>query len=542
MKTKKSRKGVKLGIGIILGTIIGYATSNMQLWFVLGIAIGAALEYGTKKNNKMKSPIKIVFVAFIVLSTLSAYSQNSNKELLNKIDSYLESSVTNGFSGVVLVAKKGDIILSKGYGWADRDNKIPNTPATVFNIGSVTKQFTASAILKLVEQGKIKTSDKISSYFIQTPSDKKDITIHQLLTHTSGISNRTGGFRYHEASKEQFLKAFFESELQSKPGTAYQYANANYIMLTAILELVSGQTYNVFLQENLFGPAQLTSTGYKRIHFSTERLAHGYYYNRDDEKWTDWGTTQQHLPYNSNHWYSIGKGDMHSTVEDLYKWHVALKNNAILTSKTRAVQETAHVAENDNMTSYYGYGWAISKSDRDTKIVAHNGSNGLYFADFVRFIDDDVVVIYITNAFLGRESENVAREIGKMIFDTNYNATPIPRNIYELIHEFMRTNPSSDAEKLPDFLNRELTYEFNDHKVLNRLGYSRLKKEDQPDWALALFKLNVKLFPEDGNLWDSLGEAYLKYNQKEAAIKSYTKAVELGSEGSQSALNKLMKG
>jgi tetratricopeptide (TPR) repeat protein len=285
----------------------------------------------------------------------------------------------------------------------------------------------------------------------------------------------------------------------------------------------------------------MTSTGYKSITFNTDRLAHGYYYNTNDEKWTDWGTTQQHLPYNDKHWYSIGKGDIHSTIEDLYKWHVALKNNVVLTSKTKEIQETPYVAENDKMTSYYGYGWAISQSNRDTKIVAHNGSNGLYFADFVRFIDDDVVVIYITNAFLGSESENVAREIGKMIFDSNYTATPISRNIYELVQEFMKTNPSSNAEKLPDFLNKELNNELNDHAILNRLGYSRLKKEDKPDWALELFKLNVKLFPEDGNLWDSLGEAYLKYNKKDEAIKSYTKAVKLGSKGSKKTLNELLK-
>ena len=488
----------------------------------------------------MKSFIKTLFFTLITLSIFSATSQNTNKKLFNKIDSYLEASAKNGFSGVVLVAKKGEVILSKGYGWADRKNKIPNSPKTVFNIGSVTKQFTASAILKLVELGKINTSDKISSYFTQTPIDKSDITIHQLLTHTSGISNRTGGFRYDEASKEQFLKEFFESELQSKPGATYQYANANYIMLTVILELVSGQTYNSFLQENLFGPAQMKSTGYKSINFSTERLAHGYFYNRDDERWTDWGTTQQHLPYNNKHWYSIGKGDIHSSIEDLYKWYNALKNNSVLTSETREVQETAYVAENDKKTSYYGYGWAISKSDRDTKIVAHNGSNGLYFADFVRFIDDDVAIIYMTNAFLGRESEEVAREIGKMVFNTNYTPTPISKNIYELVHEFINTNPSTNTEKLPDFLKKELKSEFDNHAILNRLGYSRLKKEDQPGWALELFKLNVKLFPDDGNLWDSLGEAYLKYNQKEEAIASYKRAVELGSEGSKNTLKKLL--
>ena len=157
----------------------------------------------------MNSSSKALIFAFITFFTLDSFSQSTNRELFNRINTYLESSVINGFSGAVLVSKKEEIILSKGYGWADRKNKIPNSPSTVFNIGSVTKQFTASAILKLADQGKIKTSDKISSYFNQTPIDKRDITIHQLLTHTSGISNRTGGFRYDEASKEQFLKDFF---------------------------------------------------------------------------------------------------------------------------------------------------------------------------------------------------------------------------------------------------------------------------------------------------------------------------------------------
>ncbi|TDQ32181.1 serine hydrolase domain-containing protein [Zeaxanthinibacter enoshimensis] len=488
----------------------------------------------------MNLSIKALFTfTFIFLNSLNSYSQNTN-QLVDKIDSYLEASESNGFSGVVLVSKRGEIILSKGYGWADRKNKIPNSPSTAFNIGSVTKQFTASAILKLVDQGKIKTSDRISSYFSQAPIDKRDITIHQLLTHTSGISNRTGGFRYDEASKEQFLKEFFESELQSKPGTKHLYANANYIMLTAIIETVSGQTYNSFLNDYLFVPSLMNSTGYKSVNFSSERLAHGYYYNRNDEQWVDWGTTQQHLPYNDKHWYSIGKGDIHSTVEDLYKWHVALTNNIVLKPATRATQETRHVAENTALTSYYGYGWAISESERGTKIVSHNGSNGLYFSDFVRYVDDDVVVIYLTNVFLGPKSEYVAREIGKMVFDSNYTTTPIPKNIYELSHDFMQNNSSSKAEMLPEFLKKELGIDFNDHAILNRLGFSRLKKEDKPDWALELFKLNVELFPKDGNLWDSLGEAFLKYNMNHEAIKSYRKAVELGNEDSREKLDELL--
>ncbi|MEQ9221058.1 MAG: serine hydrolase domain-containing protein [Cyclobacteriaceae bacterium] len=215
-------------------------------------------------NTDMKYKLLIALsIVFLLYSCIQEQEDTDLITITKHIDDYLTQSASNGFSGSVLVAKKGEIILSKGYGWADRENKIPNSPSTVFNIGSVTKQFTASAILKLVEQGKIKTSDKISSYFDQAPIDKRDITIHQLLTHTSGISNRTGGFRYDEASKEQFLIEFFESALQSEPGTKYQYANANYILLTAILESVSNQTYGSFLQDYLFEPSQMKSRDIK---------------------------------------------------------------------------------------------------------------------------------------------------------------------------------------------------------------------------------------------------------------------------------------
>lgn len=492
--------------------------------------------------------MKIILINLIVCTqfiastiTLNAQEIESNKVLISRIDSYLNASVDNGFSGSVLVSKKGEVILSKGYGWADRKNKIPNTSSTVFNIGSVSKQFTASGILKLVEQGEIRTSDKISLFYKQAPIDKKDITIHQLLTHTSGISSRTGGFRYDEADKEQFLDDFLESELQSKPGTQHQYANANYTMLAAILESVSKESYASFLKENLFEPSDMYYTGYKSISFSTEKLAHGYYYHIGDEQWLDWGTTQEHLPYTNKHWYSIGKGDIHSSVEDLYKWHLSLTNNEVLKAELTQTQETAHVAENESMTSHYGYGWAISTSERNSKIVTHNGSNGIYFTDFIRFIDDDVVIIYLTNAFLGNDSENVAWEISKMVFDPDYLAIPLAENIYELIHGFMNINDPKDAGKLPAFLGEELGSDFNDPAILNRIAYRRMKKEIEASWALELFKLNVQFFPDDGNLWDSLGEAYLKYNKKEEAISSYTKAVTLGSEGSAKVLDDLLK-
>jgi len=475
--------------------------------------------------------IRLVFltIALVILGTLTSNSQEklNPKDTFTKIDNYLNSSVTNGYSASVLVAKDGEILLSKGYGWANRSKKILNKPSTVFNIGSVTKQFTAAAILKLLELNKLNTSDKIEKYFPQASSDKKDITIHQLLTHTSGISPRTGGFRYNEASKEQFLEEFFQSELMYKPGTKHRYANANYILLAAIIEEVSQQDYESFLRENFWNPLQMNHTGYKSINFDSEQLAHGYYFHYTDGEWRDWGTTQEQLPSTNNHWYSIGKGDIYSTVEDLYIWQQALKKNIVLNAETIKLMETAHVPENEAKTSFYGYGWAIFNSSKNTKIITHNGSNGIYFADFVRYQEEDVVVIVLSNTILNQKSENAAWEIASMVLDDAYLSQAIPKSTFELVIDFIRANPPEKANQLPQYIKAQTGTSLNDKAVLNRIGNKKVSQKANTDWGIALLKLNVNLFTNDGNLWDSLGDAYYIIKDKDNAISCYKKALEL---------------
>lgn len=474
--------------------------------------------------------ITIVFIhLFLGISTLFGQEINTNA-LKAKIDSYLNTSVTNGYSASVLVAKKGDIILSKGYGWSDREKKILNTSSSVFNIGSITKQFTAAAILKLVEQGKLNTSDKIGLFYNKAPFDKKNITIHQLLTHTSGVSPRTGGFRYDEASKEQFLKEFFNAKLQSVPGTKHQYANANYILLAAIIESISGQSYSTFLRENFWKPLGMNHTGYKSISFHSEMISHGYYFNYTDGIWKDWGITQEHLPDNDKHWYSIGKGDIYSTTLDLYKWHVALETNKVLSAKSNGLFEKPHVAENETGKSHYAYGWATFKTKSGNKVVWHNGSNGIFFGNFVRSVDNDIVVIVLSNMILNNDSENVAWEIRKLISDSNYTPKPITKLSYELVYDFINSNTTDNANSLIAFLEEHLNSKFTDKAVFNRIGFKRIVKEKNPAWGLELLKLNVQLFPNDGNLWDSLGDGYFEYDQKENAINAFSKALELKSE------------
>jgi CubicO group peptidase (beta-lactamase class C family) len=476
---------------------------------------------------------KISFVIYLVLVLyINGAAQNHviSESIKAKIDNYLNSCVKNGYSGSVLVAKEGEILLSKGYGWADRNKKIPNEPQTVFNIGSVTKQFTAAAVLKLQELEKLRTSDKISIYFPQVSLDKRNITIHQLLTHTTGIPPQTGGFRYDEASKQQFLENFFQAELMYPPGTKYTYANANYILLAAIIEKVSQQEYESFLMENFWTPLQMNSTGYKRKTYASEQLAHGYYFNYTDGNWTDWETTQQYLPNSNNHWYSIGKGDILSTVEDLYSWHLALEQNKVLKAETRKLMETAFVPENEAQTSFYGYGWAIFNSSSDSKIVTHNGSNGIYFADFIRYVEEDIVVITLSNVILNHQSENVAWEIASIITDVTYEPQIIPQNTYELVFDFMRANSPEKAYQLPQFIKEKTGSTLNDKAVLNRIGFNQVSQKLNNNWGLALLQLNVKLFPNDGNLWDSLGEAYYLTGDKDNAIESFKTALELESD------------
>ena len=297
-------------------------------------------------------------------------------------------------------------------------------------------------------------------------------------------------------------------------------------MLAAIIELVSEQDYEAFLREQFWKPLKMNHTGYKSISFSSEHISHGYYFYYTDGIWKDWGITQNHLPNTDNHWYSIGKGDIYSTTEDLYTWQLALQKNVVLSAVSRALLEKPFVAENENETSYYGYGWSIFKTKTGVKVVWHNGSNGIYFGNFVRFIDDDIVIIVLSNTIINSDSENVAWHISKMLTDEKYVPRPVTKSRYELVYDFMKTNSIAQSNQLPNFLNTYLDGKFKDKAVLNRIGYKLIEKEKEPFWGLELLKLNVQIFPEDGNLWDSLGDAYFKYKQYDNAEKVFNKALE----------------
>src|SRR5690606_23434181 len=208
--------------------------------------------------------------------------------------------------------------------------QISNSPATIYDIGSITKQFTATAILKLEMQSKLSTDDKLSKFFNNVPRDKENITIHDLLRHQSGLISNVGG-DYDKVSEEDFLNKVFSSKLQFGVGEAFSYSNVGYSLLAMIIEQVSGQDYETYLYKELWKPAKMEMTGYSRPHFDQNKIAIGYY--RNDSIWGN--PLDKEWNNNSPYWHLKGNGGILSTTEDLYKWDIALKSNLILSKEAR---------------------------------------------------------------------------------------------------------------------------------------------------------------------------------------------------------------
>lgn len=329
-----------------------------------------------------------MLTTLVLAAALTTTPTPAQPPLGEKLDQWL---VAADFRGSVLVSKGGTVLLRKGYGLADRENGLPYTADTVFDVGSITKQFTASAILKLEMQGKLRVEDPIGKYLPGVPNDKRGTTLHHLLTHTSGLESDFAG-DYDPVSRDEYVKRIFASKLRSKPGDAYFYSNSGYSLLGAVVEIASGKPYEQYLRENLFLPAGMKETGYKLPAWPEVRLAVGY---RDGKRWgrindRPWDTDG---PY----WALRANGGISSTLDDMLRWHVALTGDAVLSEAAKDKMFRRHVKEGHAADAHYGYGWSIGDAAWGGKLIEHNGGNGSFFADFLRYVDDGIVVILSTN-------------------------------------------------------------------------------------------------------------------------------------------------
>ena len=188
----------------------------------------------------------------------------------------------------------------------------------------------------------------------------------------------------------------------------------------------------------------------------------------------------------------------------------------------------------------YAYGWTVRTLENNFKRISHNGSNGAYANSLIWFPEEDIFITYATNAN-SAEVEFLAYEIAKIILDKNYVPNPIKDNVYSFAYTFMKTNPTDASDELINLLEENYADELSGPRFLNSIGNLLLMMNDNEEWALELFELNVQRNPEDGNLWDSLGDGYKANNRTEDAIKSYQKAINLGFDSSREKLNELLK-
>ena len=303
---------------------------------------------------------------------------------------FLSEAMPDGASGTVLVAVADDIVLCDGFGLADRAAEIETDCDTAYDVMSITKQFTAAAILKLEMLGKLDVEDRLTDVLGSVPDDKRDITIHHLLTHTAGLVEALGD-DYEPLSRDALLSEALGSDLISDPGEEHHYSNTGYSVLAAIVEIVSGQTYDEFVVEHLFEPAGMTKTGYAKpgwhdSHVAVEYDAQGSAQGRPYEHpWDDDG------PY----WNLRGNGGVLSTAADMFRWHVALTGDEILSAEAKAKLFEPYVDEGQGDT-FYGYGWVVEDTDLGSA-VWHDGGNGRSHAEYWRFLEHDLMLFWVTN-------------------------------------------------------------------------------------------------------------------------------------------------
>lgn len=329
------------------------------------------------------------------------------------------------FSGSVLVAHKGQIILSQGYGMASHEYGVANTPQTKHRICSITKQFTAMAIMILYEKGLLDVNDQAKGYLDDFQELDERITIHHLLTHTSGLKYRFGDAFEKELNAsiskvnrhQAMFNAYRNLPLLCEPGQEFNYSNFGYFLLACIVERVSGVSYESFLQTHIFKPLNMVNTGVERDKKIIENLATGYYLTGDE--------LIRFKPMNMDN--AFGSGDIYSTVEDLYLWDRALNTEALVSNKTRDLIFTPYACsgETGSTSNDYGYGWFIENKFDECR-MSHGGGGLGFITEVHRYPKEDVCIIILSN-YGFTAVYKIAESLSSILFKSPHKFPEKPR-------------------------------------------------------------------------------------------------------------------
>ena len=335
----------------------------------------------------------LMLMLLMCLAPLTSTAQTLNtKQLTAEFDKMLSEQFKPGETGcAALVAKNGQIIYRKAFGMADLELNVPMQPEMVFRIGSITKQFTAVAILQLVEQGKISLDDDITKFIPDYPTQAYHISIEHLLTHTSGIKSYT---EMKEADKymrtdmkpEEVIDFFKNQPMDFAPGTKWRYNNSGYFLLGYIIEKVTGKTYQEYIRENFFTPLGMANSYYGDETRIIKNRASGYQPGKDGPENADF--VSMTLPYSA--------GSLISTVEDLFKWNRAVQSYKLISKESLGRAQTDYKLVNGKST-HYGYGWFLSQL-QGSRTIEHGGAINGFLASSVYLPDEDVFVALFSNS------------------------------------------------------------------------------------------------------------------------------------------------
>jgi|TARA_R110000737_G_scaffold347664_1_gene379675 CubicO group peptidase (beta-lactamase class C family) len=467
-----------------------------------------------------KTMLRFLFVGVITLlsSQNLSFSQTKSEQIGKLLNLYLESGQ---FNGSALVAEKGNVIFKKGIGMANMEWDIPNAPDTKHRLGSVSKQFTAMLIMQLVVDGKLELEATVSKYLPDySKSNGELITLHHLLTHSSGIPNYTSFSNFfNETSRDpfspsEFLKLFADSTLEFTPGSTFAYSNSGYFLLGAIIEKVTGKSYEQVLQDKILNPLKMTNTGYDHHLTILKKRASGY--EKNGGAFENASYLDMSIPY--------AAGSLYSTTEDLYIWDQALYTEKLLPKKYKDIMFKSHIPA---FGGHYAYGWSTSKmpignSEESIETIGHGGGINGFNTLITRITSDNSCIILLNNTG-GAPLSEITIAITGILYGKAYDLPK--KSLATALSKVITENGIESGIKFYEKNKNSKNYSVKEVD-LNSLGYQLLRSEKIKE-SEAIFKLNTEAFPESFNVYDSYGESLMLQDKNELAIKNYKKSLEL---------------
>lgn len=429
-------------------------------------------------------------------------------------DAYLRAAVENDhFSGAVLVAQGGLPIFSRSYGMANYELNVPISSDTVFDVASITKQFTATAIMQLQEAGRLKVGDPICNYLDDCPSAWRPITIRHLLTHTSGIPNYSSLPDWDELlvvsnyRRGDLLSLFRDLPLQFTPGTEHRYSNSGYQLLGLIIESASGIPYGTYLKDRIFAPLGMTHTRFSNTRSLIPNRATGYY-----SQGTSFINASLHSPT-----VHFGDAGVYTTVGDLLIWDQALYSDRLLSPESMREMLTPHL-------NSYAYGWRVGErfGRRQTN---HSGSGQGFSSIIVRFPDDHFTVIVLSNSDRANATK-ISTDLSAIQFGQPYRL-PTP-SMHDILWDVIMQDGVATAIARYGQLKstRRSAYDFDKDEPLVELGYSLYEAELLTE-AQKIFEFALEAFPQSAYSYDGLADIAVLRGDRETAIRHFQSSLKL---------------